>query len=106
MFFLYQGQGIFCIDVKPWRGTVSANGHSWLVQEKAEDQNFCNTYIEQIEDPIKAIMVNKETHWAQMFWKKNLNVKLFGALKSKVQPIVHYIVFIQTSAGLRDSDSP
>lgn len=50
------GQGIFCIDVKPWRGTVSANNQNWHVQVKEEDQNFTNTRIEQIEDPLKAIM--------------------------------------------------
>ncbi|XP_026206542.1 uncharacterized protein si:zfos-911d5.4 [Anabas testudineus] len=50
------GQGIFCIDVKPWRGTVSAHNRNWHVQVKEEDQNFTNTCIEQIEDPLKAIM--------------------------------------------------
>ncbi|XP_068593062.1 uncharacterized protein si:zfos-911d5.4 [Cebidichthys violaceus] len=50
------GQGIFCIDVKPWRGTVSAHNHNWHLQVKEEDQNFTNTCIEQIEDPVKAIM--------------------------------------------------
>ncbi|XP_035518452.1 uncharacterized protein si:zfos-911d5.4 [Morone saxatilis] len=50
------GQGIFCMDVKPWRGTVSAHNQNWHVQVKEEDQNFTNTCIEQIEDPLKAIM--------------------------------------------------
>nr|XP_046233456.1 uncharacterized protein si:zfos-911d5.4 isoform X2 [Scatophagus argus] len=50
------GQGIFCIDVKPWRGTVSAHNQSWHVQVKEEDQSFTNTCIEQTEDPLKAIM--------------------------------------------------
>ncbi|XP_074476107.1 uncharacterized protein LOC141758508 isoform X2 [Sebastes fasciatus] len=49
------GQGIFCIDVKPWRGTVSAHNQNWHVQVKEEDQNFTNTCIEQVEDPLKAI---------------------------------------------------
>ncbi|CAK6956767.1 uncharacterized protein si:zfos-911d5.4 [Scomber scombrus] len=49
------GQGIFCIDVKPWRGTVSAHNQNWHVQVKEEDQNFTNTCIEQMEDPLKAI---------------------------------------------------
>ncbi|KAM7370660.1 hypothetical protein PAMP_010189 [Pampus punctatissimus] len=49
------GKGIFCIDVKPWRGTVSAHNQNWHVQVKEEDQNFTNTCIEQIEDPLKAI---------------------------------------------------
>ncbi|XP_070846881.1 uncharacterized protein [Chaetodon trifascialis] len=50
------GQGIFCIDVKPWRGVVSARNQNWHVQVKEEDQNFTNTCIEQLEDPLKAIM--------------------------------------------------
>lgn len=36
---------------------------------------------------------------------ENLNVKLSGTLVSKVQSIVQYIVFTQTPAGLRDSES-
>nr|XP_020505666.2 uncharacterized protein LOC109996068 [Labrus bergylta] len=50
------GQGIFCIDVKPWRGTVSTQNQNWQVKVKEEDQNFTNTCIEQTEDPLKAIM--------------------------------------------------
>ncbi|KAM6897368.1 uncharacterized protein FYW49_018666 [Xenentodon cancila] len=50
------GQGIFCIDVKPWRGTVSAHNQNWHVQGKEADQNVFNTCIEQVEDPFKAIM--------------------------------------------------
>ncbi|KAM3592611.1 uncharacterized protein V6R79_022057 [Siganus canaliculatus] len=49
------GQGIFCIDVKPWKGTVSAPNQNWHVQVKEEDQNLTNTRVEQIEDPLKAI---------------------------------------------------
>ena len=55
----YSGQGIFCMDVKPWRGAVSAHNQNWHVQVKEEDQNFTNTCIEQTEDPLKAITVKK-----------------------------------------------
>lgn len=55
-FVILTGQGIFCIDVKPWRGMVSAHNQNWHVQVKEEDQNFTNTCIEQIEDPLRAIM--------------------------------------------------
>ncbi|XP_008288660.1 uncharacterized protein LOC103363606 [Stegastes partitus] len=55
-FVILTGQGIFCIDVKPWRGAVSAHNQNWHVQVKEEDQNFTNTCIEQIEDPLRAIM--------------------------------------------------
>lgn len=50
------GHGIFCIDVKPWRGTVSAHQQNWHVQLKEENQNVSNTRIEQIDDPLQAIM--------------------------------------------------
>lgn len=53
----HEGHGIFCIDVKPWRGTVSTHKQNWHVQLKEVDQNISNTCIEQIEDPLKAIMV-------------------------------------------------
>ncbi|XP_034563070.1 uncharacterized protein si:zfos-911d5.4 isoform X2 [Notolabrus celidotus] len=55
------GHGIFCVDIKPWRGTVSAHNQNWQVKVKEEDQNFTNTCIEQIEDPLKAI-VTKTTN--------------------------------------------
>lgn len=38
---------------------MSAHNQNWHVQVKEEDQNFTNTCIEQIEDPLKAIMVKK-----------------------------------------------
>ncbi|XP_021172208.2 uncharacterized protein si:zfos-911d5.4 [Fundulus heteroclitus] len=50
------GHGIFCMDVKPWSGTVCAQNQSWHVQVKEKDQNFTNTRIEQVEDPLKAVM--------------------------------------------------
>ncbi|CAN9509182.1 unnamed protein product [Ophioblennius macclurei] len=52
---ILSGQGIFCIDVKAWRGAVSAGNQNWHVQEKQVDQNFSNTCIEQVEDPLRAI---------------------------------------------------
>lgn len=54
-----QGHGIFCVDVKPWRGTVSAHQQNWHVQLKEENQNVSNTRIEQIDDPLEAIMVTR-----------------------------------------------
>ena len=51
-----EGQGVFCIDAKPWQGRVSAQGPSWHVEQREQDQTF-NTSIEQVEDPLKAITV-------------------------------------------------
>ncbi|MEQ2188487.1 hypothetical protein GOODEAATRI_015600 [Goodea atripinnis] len=50
------GHGIYCMDVKPWSGTVCAHNQNWHVEVKEEDQNFTNTRIEQVEDPLKAVM--------------------------------------------------
>lgn len=36
---------------------MSAHKQNWHVQLKEVDQNISNTCIEQIEDPLKAIMV-------------------------------------------------
>ncbi|XP_038130000.1 uncharacterized protein si:zfos-911d5.4 [Cyprinodon tularosa] len=50
------GHGIFCMDLKPWSGTVYAHNKNWHVQVKEEYQNFTNTRIEQVDDPLKAVM--------------------------------------------------
>lgn len=55
---ILSGQGIFCIDVKVWRGTVSVRNHNWHVQVREED--LSNTCIEQVEDPLKAITTKTE----------------------------------------------
>lgn len=60
LFIVYKGRGIFCVDVKPWRGAVSAHNQNWHVQVKEADQNFTNTRIEQFEDPLKAIVVKNK----------------------------------------------
>ncbi|KAK0142124.1 hypothetical protein N1851_020190 [Merluccius polli] len=49
------GQGVFCLDLKPWRGTVSAHKQAWHVQLRQEDRGLPNTCIEQVDDPIQAI---------------------------------------------------
>lgn len=52
---LLTGHGIFCIDVKTWRGKVSLQNKNFLIQLKEEEQNFTNTKIEQTDDPLKTI---------------------------------------------------
>ncbi|KAJ3607584.1 hypothetical protein NHX12_024635, partial [Muraenolepis orangiensis] len=52
---LLTGQGVFCLDVKPWRGAVSAQGRSWHVQLQQDDQGLNNTCIEQVDDPLLAV---------------------------------------------------
>lgn len=41
---------------------MSAHNQNWHVLVKEEGQNFTNTCIEQIEDPLKAIMVKKKKY--------------------------------------------
>ncbi|CAJ1080257.1 uncharacterized protein si:zfos-911d5.4 isoform X1 [Xyrichtys novacula] len=53
---LLTGHGIFCVDVKSWRGAVSVQNQNWQIKVKEQDQNFTNTCVEQTEDPLKAIM--------------------------------------------------
>ncbi|XP_055757672.1 uncharacterized protein si:zfos-911d5.4 [Salvelinus fontinalis] len=57
------GHGVFCIDVKPWRGTVSSQQQNWHVQLKEQDHNFTNTSIEQVADPLEAIMTKTANLW-------------------------------------------
>lgn len=57
---LLTGHGVFCIDVKTWRGKVSVQNKNFLVQVKEEEQNFTNTKIEQTEDPLKSIKVKTQ----------------------------------------------
>ncbi|XP_017338454.1 uncharacterized protein si:zfos-911d5.4 [Ictalurus punctatus] len=50
------GAGVYCMDVKPWRGVVSAPApYTWHIQVKEEEQNFTNTSIQQIPDPLQSI---------------------------------------------------
>ncbi|XP_017540520.2 uncharacterized protein si:zfos-911d5.4 [Pygocentrus nattereri] len=51
------GSGVYCIDVKPWTGVVSAQGaNTWHVQMKEEGPNFTNTSIQQVPDPLQAVV--------------------------------------------------
>lgn len=52
---------------------MSAHNHNWHVQVREEDQHFTNTCIEQIEDPLKAIMVKKKEEEIDTFKPKCLN---------------------------------
>ncbi|XP_060796360.1 uncharacterized protein si:zfos-911d5.4 [Neoarius graeffei] len=53
---ILSGAGVYCMDVKPWRGVVSAPApNAWHIQVKEEEQNFTNTSIQQIPDPLQSI---------------------------------------------------
>ncbi|KAG7492647.1 hypothetical protein MATL_G00016930 [Megalops atlanticus] len=57
------GRGVFCIDVKCWRGEVSAQSQNWQLRQKEEDQNFTNTSIQQVVDPLQAITTKTTNLW-------------------------------------------
>lgn len=99
VFSFLKGHGLFCIDVKSWRGLVTSHSQTWQVRVKEEDQNFINTCIEQIEDPIKALMVMKRavTSVLSVMWTcgyVKLNVKCSSTVLFKVRLGVPHIVFI------------
>ncbi|XP_061088130.1 uncharacterized protein si:zfos-911d5.4 isoform X2 [Conger conger] len=60
------GRAVFCIDVKCWRGEVSAHNQHWQLQQKEEDQNFTNTSIQQVADPLQAITTKTTKLWNHM----------------------------------------
>lgn len=60
---ILSGQGVFCLDLKHWRGTVSAHKQAWHVQLKQEDRGLSNTSIEQVEDPVQAITTKTANLW-------------------------------------------
>ncbi|XP_064176756.1 uncharacterized protein si:zfos-911d5.4 [Anguilla rostrata] len=63
---LLTGRAVFCIDIKCWRGKVSAQNQNWQLQQKKEDQNFTNTSIQQVADPIEAITTKTINLWNHM----------------------------------------
>lgn len=78
---------------------MTAHNQNWQVQVKEEDQNFINTCIEQIEDPIKALMVMKKTvtsvlsvMWTCSYVK--LNVQCSSTILFKVRLRLRLKVFI------------
>ncbi|KAJ8264453.1 hypothetical protein GJAV_G00149330 [Gymnothorax javanicus] len=62
------GRAVFCIDVKCWSGKVLAQKQNWQVQssQKGEDENFTNTTIQEVADPIQAIMTKTANLWNHM----------------------------------------
>ncbi|KAJ8013633.1 hypothetical protein DPEC_G00031840 [Dallia pectoralis] len=60
------GHGVFCIDVKTWRGTVAAQKQYWHVQLKQENQNLTNATVEQVADPLEAITIKTSNLWQHM----------------------------------------
>ncbi|XP_019902630.2 uncharacterized protein si:zfos-911d5.4 isoform X2 [Esox lucius] len=60
------GHGVFCVDVKTWRGTVSAQKQHWHVLLKQENPSLTNTSVEQVADPLEAITTKTANLWQHM----------------------------------------
>ncbi|XP_046710710.1 uncharacterized protein si:zfos-911d5.4 [Silurus meridionalis] len=55
------GAAVYCIDVKAWGGMISAPApNTWHIKVKEEEQNFTNTSIQQIRDPLQAITMKAQ----------------------------------------------
>ncbi|XP_034777831.1 uncharacterized protein LOC117414675 [Acipenser ruthenus] len=60
---LLTGRGVFCLDVKTWKGKVSVQEHSWHLNFTEETEHFSNTSISQVADPIQVIKTKTENLW-------------------------------------------
>ncbi|MGH0129250.1 UNVERIFIED_CONTAM: hypothetical protein FKN15_063235 [Acipenser sinensis] len=56
-------RGVFCLDVKTWKGKVSVQEHSWHLNFTEETEHFSNTSISQVADPIQVIKTKTENLW-------------------------------------------
>ncbi|XP_066549658.1 uncharacterized protein LOC136716075 [Amia ocellicauda] len=63
---ILSGHGVFCIDVKTWRGSVSAQVDSWQLQYREQKKHFTNTSINQVPDPIRAIKSKTANLWSHV----------------------------------------
>nr|XP_015202026.1 PREDICTED: uncharacterized protein LOC107077321 isoform X1 [Lepisosteus oculatus] len=60
------GRGIFCIDVKSWKGEVSVQRQNWHVHIKEQEEHFTNTSITQMPDPVQAIKNKTANLWSRV----------------------------------------
>ncbi|CAL9699247.1 unnamed protein product [Knipowitschia caucasica] len=48
------GRGVFCIDVKTWRGKVCVQNSNWQIHQKEKEASF-STRVEQTEDALRPV---------------------------------------------------
>ncbi|MGH0187240.1 UNVERIFIED_CONTAM: hypothetical protein FKN15_024019 [Acipenser sinensis] len=61
--YTIRGCGVFCLDVKTWKGKVSVQEHSWHLNFTEETEHFSNTSISQVADPIQVIKTKTKNLW-------------------------------------------
>ncbi|XP_072095887.1 uncharacterized protein [Mobula birostris] len=60
------GKGVFCLDVRNWKGRVSSQDNYWLLQVPDDTDLMTNTSVKQFADPVQRI---KEGY---MSWMTNV----------------------------------
>ncbi|XP_051769639.1 uncharacterized protein LOC127524115 isoform X3 [Ctenopharyngodon idella] len=68
---LLTGHGVFCIDLKTWSGSVSAQIETHV---KAQQQTFSSVSVEQLPDALQAITV-KTSNLCSHMKRSGLNVR-------------------------------
>ncbi|XP_028825712.1 uncharacterized protein LOC114784459 isoform X2 [Denticeps clupeoides] len=88
------GHGVFCVDVKSWAGLVLENKQNWHLQVKDDDQTISNTSIQQVANPLQAIMIKTTNLWNHM---KRCGVKVSQSL------FVPRVIFLSPHCHLDDT---
>lgn len=78
------GHGVFCIDLKTWSGSASAQIETRV---KAQQQNFGRVSVEQLPDALQAITVSVGflAEFASRFFRAS--VQMFVCAGENQQPL-------------------
>ncbi|XP_067858416.1 uncharacterized protein si:zfos-911d5.4 isoform X2 [Heptranchias perlo] len=57
------GQGVFCLDLRNWKGRVSPQDNCWLLQVPENTELIKNTSIKQFADPVQGIKTKTLNLW-------------------------------------------
>ncbi|XP_007902127.1 uncharacterized protein si:zfos-911d5.4 isoform X2 [Callorhinchus milii] len=57
------GQGVFCLDLRNWRGKVSMQDDFWLLESPESSEMIKNTSVKQFADPVQRIKTKTSNLW-------------------------------------------
>ncbi|XP_072095886.1 uncharacterized protein [Mobula birostris] len=57
------GKGVFCLDVRNWKGRVSSQDNYWLLQVPDDTDLMTNTSVKQFADPVQRIKKKTLNLW-------------------------------------------
>ncbi|XP_072883735.1 uncharacterized protein [Hemitrygon akajei] len=57
------GKGVFCLDVRNWKGRVSSQDNYWLLQVPDDTELMKNTSVKQFADPVQRIKKKTLNLW-------------------------------------------